>query len=75
MESEIDLLPCPFCGGNPSFESNMTDSVVWCEACGARVDSSIHPGVYTTHEAMKRAEDKTAKTKWNSRSGGPDAKQ
>lgn len=66
--SDINLLSCPFCGGEPRFESNVTDSFVRCESCGARLDCSIHPGVYTNHEAMKRAEDRTAKANWNKRS-------
>lgn len=32
------------------------------------VDCSIHPGVYTSYEAGKLAEDRTAKAKWNTRS-------
>lgn len=65
--SDIQLLPCPFCGGAPSFESLVTESMIRCQSCGARVDANVHPCVYTTHDAMKRAEDKRVVELWNAR--------
>jgi DNA-directed RNA polymerase subunit RPC12/RpoP len=74
MAGDTQLLLCPFCGGQASFESNVSDSVVRCTSCTARVVASIRPepGVSISHEAMKQSEDQSAVEMWNARSESQD---
>lgn len=53
--SEIELLPCPFCGGEAKLHHNLlTDKFkVWCSKCDCRTD------VYSDKEEAIR--------KWNTR--------
>ncbi len=37
--NDTELLPCPFCGGNPTWQ--VGDEFVFCENCGVQVDSGI----------------------------------
>lgn len=55
--SELKLLPCPFCGGEPELHNNSSETLygVYCPACGAQ----------TAHEGFTAGDDAIAA--WNRR--------
>ncbi len=55
--SKYELLPCPFCGAMPTFDTNGIRTWVFCFHCGAR-----GKGFYNGRSAQKQAADA-----WNTR--------
>ena len=56
-----ELLPCPFCGGEPRWFWNGTVSVVRCMTCCASIDNNLSP---TEDKEIRKAEAIAA---WNTR--------
>lgn len=58
--SEIELKPCPFCGGRAVFQDNNSCcSYVYCKKCGATGE--------TVNVSKKFSSDEKAAEKWNRR--------
>lgn len=60
--TDIELKPCPFCGGKPHILGNCAMVFTVCSVCGARVGTIIKDG------RRKNAENDAVKA-WNRRAG------
>ena len=61
METEYDLLPCPFCGGKAELINNMFESGVYVKCLNCDTQSA-----FTRISACYCANDKAVE-KWNRR--------
>lgn len=61
-----ELLPCPFCGGEPETSGSMSRTYVYCEACGASGSSIFHGGPTNDRDILNRCEAE-AIAAWNRR--------
>jgi Lar family restriction alleviation protein len=68
-----ELLPCPFCGGEP-FGEYGTRAEINCTKCDALVRVSLHPGMFTTYDGQRRVEEAKAIETWNRRTAPPQTK-
>ena len=60
------LKPCPFCGGDAVFEHPITEAVIWCRECKARILRSSNPMIYS-YKLGREIEADSVVRAWNAR--------
>lgn len=66
MTKAPELLPCPFCGKEATFEHPITEAVVGCRTCQIIMTRSVNPLIYRYNHG-REVEKTDVIESWNTR--------